>query len=316
VAGGDVPPDKAIDSAELYDPVTKSWTATASLRATGNTRYDNITATLLQDGTVLVARSSSVELYDPATGTWTAAGDKARPGQLYDWATPLLDGTVLLAGGRNGVDAAETAEVYDPVIRSWNETGSMLRTPRSAGGDASWVSATPLLDGTVLVAGGFVCSEAATGCPTGATGSAELYVPAGVSPPPAVANLIPIPDPTPTPVATPTPFPPAAGPVPPGARPWKVRVTNRSSEPAAFFLAEEDESGRARLCGSVTPNVVPAGATETVTFQLPSKRVKTCWIWVNPVPGEGGSFFQTSDAPLKGGFLIDEGGQEMWGGAP
>jgi hypothetical protein len=37
---------------------------------------------------------------------------------------------------------------------------------------------------------------------------------------------------------------------------------------------------------------------------------------VNPVPGEGGSFFQTSDAPLKGGFLIDEGGQEMWGGAP
>jgi hypothetical protein len=35
---------------------------------------------------------------------------------------------------------------------------------------------------------------------------------------------------------------------------------------------------------------------------------------VNPVPGEGGSFFQTSDAPMEGGFLITADGQTMWGG--
>jgi hypothetical protein len=35
---------------------------------------------------------------------------------------------------------------------------------------------------------------------------------------------------------------------------------------------------------------------------------------VNPDPGAGGSFFQTSDAPMKGEFLIMADGQTMWGG--
>ena len=63
----------------------------------------------------------------------------------------------------------------------------------------------------------------------------------------------------------------------------------------------------------MTPNVVPPDTTMKVTFLLPAKNVTSCWIWVNPVPGEGGSFFQTSDAPLEGGIHIDEGGQVMWG---
>ena len=68
-----------------------------------------------------------------------------------------------------------------------------------------------------------------------------------------------------------------------------------------------------RLCGSVTPNVVPPGTTMKVTFLLPAKNVTGWWIFVNPVPGEGGSFFETSDAPLKGGLHIDGGGPVMWG---
>ena len=60
------------------------------------------------------------------------------------------------------------------------------------------------------------------------------------------------------------------------------------------------------------PNVVPAGATVEVTFLLPPKSVTSCWIWVNPAPGEGGSFFQTSDAPMQGEILIQEGGQGGW----
>ena len=79
-------------------------------------------------------------------------------------------------------------------------------------------------------------------------------------------------------------------------------------------MAEEDENGMARLCGNVTPNVVPPDTTVKVTFLLPPKSVTTCWIWVNPEPGEGGSFFQTSDAPMKGEFLIRADGQTMWGG--
>ena len=113
-----------------------------------------------------------------------------------------------------------------------------------------------------------------------------------------------------SPSATPMPF------VVPGGRAWTVTVNNESSDPTTLFVTEEDETGMGRQCGTVTPSVVPPETTMTVTFLLPPKSVTNCWIWVNPAPGEGGSFFQTSDAPLNGGFHIDEGGQVMWGGAP
>jgi hypothetical protein len=314
VAGGDVF-DTMVYSAELYDPDTGSWTAIANTRSGGTCRVGcpraGGMATLLQDGTLLFMRGSSstpviafVEIYDPATGTWTPAGDKARPDAVYSSATRLLDGTVLVTGARTGQDAAVTAEVYDSATGSWTETGNMLYGPSSA---------TLLLDGTVLVAGG-----SSPSC-CDATSSAELYIPAGVSPPPAVVALpipTPTPTPTPTPVPTPipTPFPPQAGPVPTGARSWTVTVANKSSEPATLFLAEEGGNGPAQLCGSVTPNVVPAGVTEKVTFLLPPKRVTGCWIWVNPAPRQGGSMFQTSDAPLAGKFVIQEGENGAQGG--
>ena len=299
VAGGDVPPDHATDSAELYDPDTGSWTATANLRATGNTRYDLITATHLQDGMVLVVRPSTAELYDPATGTWTATGDTSEPGISYRSATLLADGRVLVADARSDTPGAE---LYDPVTRAWTTAAPMLRSHETP--------AILLLDGTVLVAGGRDCQDGE--CV--ATGLAELYVPRGVSPPSLPAFPSPTPRPASSPTPIPTPFPPAAGPIPPDGRTWTVRVVNRSSKPATLFEAEEDETGIGRLCGAVTPNVVPPHATMNVTFLLPPKRVKTCWIWVNPAPGEGGSFFQTSDAPMKGEFLIQEGGQPGWSG--
>jgi hypothetical protein len=304
VAGGDVPPDLATESAELYDPEMWSWTATTNMRATG---AHNIKATLLPDGTVLVVRSMNAELYDPATRSWTATREQPGLGTPFTTATLLMDGTVLMASGRFGSDVARTAEVYDPATGSWTETENMLRPPDSRG---DYGPATLLLDGTVLVAGGSVCSEGASGCPTGATGSAQLYIPAGVSPP---TGLAPVPSPTPIPIPiptpTPTPFPAQAGPVPAGARSWKVTVVNKSPDPVTLFLAEEGETGMGPLCGSVTPNVVPAGVTEKVTFLLPPKTVKSCWIWVNPPPG--GELFQTSDAPLAGRIVIIPG-EEGW----
>jgi len=75
VAGGATSVDDpvALASAELYDPVSGSWTATATM-AEGRYLY---TVTLLRDGTVLVAGGSvagdgtlaSAEVYDPGSGT-------------------------------------------------------------------------------------------------------------------------------------------------------------------------------------------------------------------------------------------------------
>jgi hypothetical protein len=303
VAGGHAPGDEPTDSAELYDPDTGTWTPTANMHA----RREDIQLFLRPDGTVLAVGTSrgdpqSADVYDPAAGTWTATEDMVRQGVGFRSPTLLSDGRVLVHMADPDGTQPTAMELYDPGTRSWTTAAPMLRSHESP--------ATLLLDGTVLVAGGSDCLDGV--CI--ATSAAELYVPSGVSPPPLAALPSPTPRPIPTPTPRPTPFPAEVGPVPAGARSWKVTVDNQSSEPATLFLAEEGENGIGRLCGSATPNVVRARSTVRVTFQLPPKSDKDCWIWVNPVPGEGGSFFQTSDAPMDGGFLIDRDGQSMWGG--
>ena len=79
--------------------------------------------------------------------------------------------------------------------------------------------------------------------------AAELYVPAGVPMPPLPAFPSPPPPVFPSPTPVPTPLPPAAGPVPPNARTWKVTVDNKSSEPATLVVAEDGRSAR-RVCDS------------------------------------------------------------------
>src|SRR4029077_15012333 len=107
------------------------------------------------------------------------------------------------------------------------------------------------------------------------------------------------PAPRPTPTPRPSMYPPAAGPVPDGARSATVKVVNKSSAPATIFLAVAGDDGNlGPLCGSVTPNVVPAGVTRWVTILLPPKSDKDCGVLLDPVPGEAsGSFFQTSELP-------------------
>ncbi|MEP6639979.1 MAG: kelch repeat-containing protein [Chloroflexota bacterium] len=131
------------------------------------------TATLLQDGRVLVAGGeengdktvASAELYDPATGQWTDTGSMhaARRGHT---ATVLADGRVLVAGGWNLAAQPQAplfAELYDPASGTWSKTGSMTRWRYRP-------LATLLSDGRVLVTGGYIGGQADTK-------GAELYDP-------------------------------------------------------------------------------------------------------------------------------------------
>ena len=77
------------------------------------------TATLLNDGRVLIVGDSVVEAYNPLTDTWSRAGriSKARGGHT---ATLLADGRVLIAGGEGeGGERPSLTEVFDPTTNSW-----------------------------------------------------------------------------------------------------------------------------------------------------------------------------------------------------
>jgi hypothetical protein len=160
-------------SAELFDPVTETFSATGSMSIarTGHT------ATLLNNGTVLItggvnpglASDRTAEIYNPATGSFTRVGDMSDVnGRAQHTASLLADGRVLLAGGWQGNQndfgffSAQTAEIYDPATQNFSPAGNMPK-------EAAFHTASVLLDGTVLVVGGDGNS-----CPNGAPGLATF----------------------------------------------------------------------------------------------------------------------------------------------
>jgi hypothetical protein len=109
----------AAAAAELFDPATGTFSTTGSMA----TPHNIGTATLLSDGSVLVAGGlvsspfqtiDGAELYDPASGVFTVAAtmNESRNGHT---ATQLLDGRVLVTGGQStsiGQGNRSSAELF------------------------------------------------------------------------------------------------------------------------------------------------------------------------------------------------------------
>ena len=98
----------------------------------------------------------------------------------------------------------------------------------------------------------------------------------------------------------------------PGGRRWTVTVVNSSPKPATLFVAEDTETGRGRLVGTVTPSVVPPRATVKVTFALPAKGSTGWAIFVNPDPTDTGPLLVWTDVPLAGEIRITADGNPGW----
>ncbi len=165
-----------VSSADLYNPATNIFTATGALNVA---RYAH-TATVLQDGTVLVvggfggptstlqsggAALASAEIYNPATGTWALTGSMTTA-RMNHTASLLPSGDVLVSGGTTGSATTATAEVFNPGTGTWTPAASMSTQRQSH-------RAITLANGTVLAVGGL---NDATSAVIG-VGTAEVYDP-------------------------------------------------------------------------------------------------------------------------------------------
>jgi Galactose oxidase, central domain len=174
--GGQYPyAGRGLVTAEIYDIATGAFTVTGSM---STARYGH-TATLLNDGTVLIAggikssdgfdggvSTSTAEIYHPSTNTFTQTGSMLSFRDLHA-ATVLSNGKVLVTGGNW---TPPSAEIFDPTTGHFSLTGSMA-VSRSAH------TATPLSNGEVLVAGGATTPQCIEFENCGVTAIMELFDP-------------------------------------------------------------------------------------------------------------------------------------------
>jgi hypothetical protein len=168
IAGGFSDEAHYLDSAERYDPATRTFTPLAVRMVSARTCP---ASARLRDGRILYAGGAggqglwlrNAELYDPKTEKFTATGslNSRRDGAP---AVLLGDGRVLVAGGYDGGlhRPVRSAEVYSPKTGRFTRTGN-LTVARSAH------TVTRLRDGRVLIAGGLGAG--------GVLRSADLYNP-------------------------------------------------------------------------------------------------------------------------------------------
>lgn len=161
-------------------PSNGAWIHVSSL---ATTRVFH-TATLLQDGRVLVAGGTSsgsyssgfaplignAELYDPTSKTWSTTGSlntlRLNNHVSFPFMVTLQNGKALIAGGSDANNnSIDSAELYDPATGVWSYTGN-LNTPRR---DMSMIL---LNDGRALIAAGTSGPNSATSLAT-----TELYDP-------------------------------------------------------------------------------------------------------------------------------------------
>jgi hypothetical protein len=165
-----------LDTAELYDPATGTFSPTGKLTRVCDPEQDKFfyegymgavrarhTATMLPGGKVLISggagangkAEASAELYDPASGQFATAATMVSPRQ-DNRATLLHNGQVLISGGYDGDGhILATAELYDSANNRFLLTTAAFASSGTAMSSGRREhTATLLADGQVLIAGG------------------------------------------------------------------------------------------------------------------------------------------------------------------
>lgn len=156
IAGG-FAEGNALDTAEVFDPTTETFTL---LSAKMWSERSSAVAVPLPSGTVLIAGghdetdpARSAEVFDPATHTFSVINRTMTNENRSAVAALLASGKILIAGGLDGDSfPIRDAGLFDPASATFAplpKSGvTELTTERAS------AIATPLPDGSVLIAGG------------------------------------------------------------------------------------------------------------------------------------------------------------------
>ncbi|MDQ3098811.1 MAG: hypothetical protein M3Q44_03625 [bacterium] len=161
----------SVSDAEIFDPQSGTWTATANNMAKA---HSNHASYLLKNGKVIVAAgsgtsSSAAEIYDPTSNTWIA-GPNLTTGRSEFVTSALNNGTIMIGSGVNGAGTVvTTSEIYNPTTNTWTfSTGNMQRGHKNG-------SMVKLNDGKLLAVGGCLLDTVCDA--TSIVSNAELYDP-------------------------------------------------------------------------------------------------------------------------------------------
>jgi N-acetylneuraminic acid mutarotase len=190
VAGGADSSNAPLDTAEVYDPSSNSWTPTANTLSTP--RLGGGIAPLPDGRELLVggesaglpvqATTATTDFYSPSTNSFTPGPAMATPRFLFG-IDALHDGRVLVAGGAATSNGSTTilsgVEIFDPATDQWSATAPLPRPLAELATDV-------LPEGQVLAAGGTTTVSL-----TDASTQALLYTPASVPTAPLAVTLRP-----------------------------------------------------------------------------------------------------------------------------
>ncbi|MEM8884267.1 MAG: kelch repeat-containing protein [Planctomycetota bacterium] len=132
------------DDAEIYDPVTNTWTLIPGPASRGRSGFGLWT---LSDGTALILGGTttgpSAERLDPSTGIFSTQGLFPPTTHAFGAYDTLLDGRPIYVGGSGTKD-----------ITLFDETQGFLRSDNEMINERAFGTATALPDGTLMIVGG------------------------------------------------------------------------------------------------------------------------------------------------------------------